>query len=149
MEDDPAEPEDDPQPEPEKPRFLLPDGCKDLIDALHLREQPQPQPQPEPPAPLAKAPPAPVDSSPPLVVEILPTGIVGLAAGSPKNLPRSVTLADSVTVRELAAAPHLESFHVIGSLMELNVFASVGSPLQFGIAAALCARYGVVALKSA
>jgi hypothetical protein len=31
--------EDTPQPEPEKPRFLLPDGCKDLIDAF-----PKPKP---------------------------------------------------------------------------------------------------------
>jgi len=144
MEDDPAEPEDDPPPEPEKPRFLLPDGCKDLIDALRLREKPEPPP--EPPAPLAKA--ASVDSSPPLVGEVLPPGVVGLAAGSPKNLPASVTLSDPVTVRELAAALHLQPFHVIGSLMELNIFASVGSPLPFGTAAELCARFGVVASKA-
>ena len=31
--------EDHPQPESEKPRFLLPDGCKDLIDALRLQQQ--------------------------------------------------------------------------------------------------------------
>jgi hypothetical protein len=39
MDQPPAEPADDP-PDPEKPRFLLPDGCKDLIDALHLRDAP-------------------------------------------------------------------------------------------------------------
>ncbi|MEP6667991.1 MAG: hypothetical protein ABJF10_02495 [Chthoniobacter sp.] len=102
MEDNPAPPEDDPQPEPEKPRFLLPDGCKDLIDVLRQREK----------------------------------------------QPPSVTIPDPITVRELAATLHLKPFQLIGSLMELNVFATINAPLQFGVAAKLCARYGVVAVKA-
>ncbi len=123
----------------------MPEGCKDLIEALRWRAK---QP-PKPPVPPAKAPPDTVDSGPPPGLGILPAGIVGLAAGSPKDLPKIVTLSDPVTVRELATALHLKPFHVIGSLMELNVFASLNSPLQFGLAAASCARYGVVAYKAA
>jgi len=32
-------PEDTPDPDSEKPRFLLPEGCKDLIDALRVQQQ--------------------------------------------------------------------------------------------------------------
>src|SRR5882757_732208 len=115
MEDEPAHPEDDHPGESEKPRFLLPDGCKDLIDALRLQGK-------LPPEAPARASLKPVDAnqSQPPSVEIRLTGIVGLTAGSPKNLPASVTLSDPITVRELATALHLKPFHVIGSLMELN-----------------------------
>ncbi len=49
--------EDAPQPEPEKPRFLLPEGCKDLVDALRLQQQIKEtgSTSAEPPQPLPKS----------------------------------------------------------------------------------------------
>jgi len=109
MDHSPTEPEDDPQ-EPEKPRFLLPDGCKDLVDALRLQGKQA--------APY-----------------LLPSG--------------AMVIPDPVIVRDLAAALRVKPFELIGSLMELNVFVSINSSIRFATAAAVCARYGVVAQKAA
>jgi hypothetical protein len=109
MDHSPTEPEDDPQ-EPEKPRFLLPDGCKDLVDALRLQEKQA--------APY-----------------MLPSG--------------AIVIPDPVIVRELAWVLRVKPFELIGALMELNVFASINSSIPFATAAAVCARYGIVAQRVA
>jgi hypothetical protein len=117
--------EDTPQPEPEKPRFLLPDGCKDLIDALRLQQQ-----QPE-------------------EAELPEPGISTPADDTPQPLPASVALPDPVIVRDLAFALHLKPFQVVGSLMQFNVFASLNTALDFNTASTLCSHYGVAATKVA
>jgi hypothetical protein len=108
MDHSPTDPEDDPE-EPEKPRFLLPDGCKDLVDALRLQEKQS-------------------------VPYLLPCG--------------AIVISDAVTVRDLASVLCVKPFELIGSLMDLNVFASINSSIRFATAAAVCARYGVVAQKA-
>jgi hypothetical protein len=112
-----------PQPEPEKPRFLLPDDCSDLIDVLRSYGQ--------------------IDeggsslSAPPPCTDL------------PQSLPKSVALPDPLGVRELASALHIEPFQVIGSLMQLSVYCSLNAPLNFDTASSVCAKYGVVATKVA
>ncbi len=115
--------EDMPQPEPEKPRFLLPDGCKDLLDALRLRQQAD-------------------EAESSQDTPSTPTDL-------PQPLPASVALSDPVVVRDLASALHLKPFEVIGSLMQFNVFSSPNTQLSFETAAALCSHYGVTATKVA
>jgi hypothetical protein len=115
--------EDTPQPESEKPRFLLPDGCKDLIDALRIQQQTdEAESLPEAPAP---------------------------STDLPQPLPTSVALPNPVIVRDLASALHLKPFEIIGSLMRLKVFLSLGDRLDFDTASALCSHYGVTATKVA
>ncbi len=124
-ESDPAEPEDDPQPEPEKPRFLLPEGCKDLIDVLRLELEDAATPWQSPPA------------------------AVSSSATASKERPKMVVLPDPVSVRDLAMALRLKPFQVIGFLLEFNVFATINGSIKFPIARIVCARYGVLAKRAA
>jgi hypothetical protein len=57
-------------------------------------------------------------------------------------------LPDPVPVRELASALHLSPFKVVASLMEMNLFCSVKTQLDFDTAAEVCATYGVAATKA-
>lgn len=113
--------EDMPQPEPEKPRFLLPDGCKDLFDALRLQQQADE-----------------AESS---------QHTLSTPTALPQSLPTSVALSEPVVVRDLASSLHLKPFEVIGTLMQFNVFSSPNTQLNFDTAAALCSHYGVTATK--
>jgi hypothetical protein len=115
--------DDPPQSEPEKPRFLLPDGCSDLIDALRFYRQ------------IDEAEPS--QSAPPPSTDL------------PQSLPKSVALPDPVDIRELASALHIKPFQVIGSLMQLDIYCSLNAPLDFDTATSVCANYGVVATKVA
>ena len=117
--------EDTPQQGPEKPRFLLPDGCKDLIDALRLQQQQSAG------AELSQH----DNSTPP--------------DSAPQPFPASVALPDPVIVRDLASVLHLKPFQVVGSLMLLNVLATLNTALDFNTASALCSHYGVSATKVA
>ena len=118
--------EDNPQKEPEKPRFLLlPDGCKDLIDALRLQQQQAEAPE------LAYP-----------IVSFSPVE-------PPQELPASVMLPDPVSIRDLALALHLKPYKVVGSLIRLNVFASLNTEIDFNTASTVCSHYGVAATKVA
>jgi hypothetical protein len=118
--------EDTPQQEDEKPRFLLlPDGCKDLLDALRLRQQEEKDPK---------------LSYPHVSISI---------AEPPQALPSSVTLPDPVSIRDLASALRLRPFKIIHSLIRLKIFASLDAELDFNTASTVCSQYGVVAIKVA
>ena len=118
--------EDTPQQEHEKPRFLLlPEGCKDLIDALRLHQQ-------EGEAPALAYP-----------------HVLSSAANPPQELPSSVTLPDPISIRDLAAILHLEPFKIVHSLIQVKIFASPDTEIDFTIASAICSHYGVAAIKAA
>ena len=110
--------QDDTPPE-EKPRYLLPDGCKDLIDAL------RPERESEPADPVDTAAP----TSPPRAAP----------------LPASITISDPVLVRDLAAALHMKPFEIIRALMKHDIFAHQHSEIEFTQAFSICADLGVVA----
>ncbi len=116
--------EDTPHQEHEKPRFLLlPDGCKDLIDALRLQQK-----QGE-------------------ASELADPDVSLSAAEPPQELPSSVTLPDPVSIRDLASALHLKPYKVVCSLIRLKIFASLNAKLDFNTASTVCSHYGVAATK--
>ncbi|MCX6855320.1 MAG: hypothetical protein NTV80_10495 [Verrucomicrobia bacterium] len=125
--------EDTPQQEHEKPRFLLlPDGCKDLIDALRLQQQQGEVPE--------------VAYPHVLVTAAEPT----TASEPPQALPSSVTLTDPVSIRDLASALHLKPYKVVYTLIRLKIFVSdLDAELDFDTASMVCSHYGVAATKAA
>ena len=118
--------EDTPQPEQERPRYLLlPDGCKDLIDTLSIKQKPgEASEWAYPHVPLS-------------------------AVEPPQELPSSVTLPDPVSIRDLASALHLKPYQVVLSLIRLKIFASLNAELDFNTASTVCSQYGVAATKVA
>jgi hypothetical protein len=110
--------DDESQPESEQPRFLLPEGCGDLIDALRLQGKVSPAARHR-------------------------------SQGGPaanirtESLPTSVSIPELISVKELAAAMHLHPNALVDSLMALNIFATIQTPLTFDLASELCARHGV------
>jgi hypothetical protein len=146
--------EDLPQPESEKPRYLLPDGCKDLIDVLRLRQrlvERMRRPVPRGPALTPQS----LTDSQKLSSHTPMTKIAHLAEAVPPTpdafprLPHSVILRDPITVGNLAQTLQLKPFELVAYLMHVNIFASMDYRLTFETASALCAYYGVVATKGA
>jgi hypothetical protein len=119
--------------------YLLPKGCKDLIDALKLKAcflpqgyehllniskmKPQvsfkfkaKQMQPPIPSPL-----------PPLMGELV--------------------IPDQTTVAQLAALLGQKPVKIIADLMELGVFAAVSQLVDFNIVSDIARKYGYLAIK--
>ncbi len=122
----------------EKPRFLLPQGCKDLYDVLRLdREQPR--------GDVEKlifdfnlddlAPATDTDTDTDAGSETDPTTAT----------PASIILPNPVSVRELAALLHLPPFVIVSDLMSFDIFISLGDTVEFPVARTLCAQHGVEA----
>lgn len=105
----------------EKPRFLLPEGCKDLIDAIRLQELN---------AALAAA-----------MTRQSPTP-------AQHGLPVCVTISEFVRVDELAAMLLLKPFDLIEVLIEFHIFASTTCEISFDTAAKVCAHFGVAVHKA-
>jgi hypothetical protein len=103
----------------EKPRFLLPDGCKDLIDALRLEREDNHE--------------VAAETSVPLTFET--------------KVPTAVWIREPITVRDLATALAIPPHRVVAALMTLNVFASLTTEIDFTQAAGVCWHYGVIAHK--
>jgi hypothetical protein len=126
--------------------YLLPEGCKDLIDVLKQPMQPpsrqparlvdisnlkqlaeflklikfkpqQPQPVLQSPAPL-----------PPIIGEIV--------------------ITDQTPASKLAALLGQKLFQIIADVMELGVFATATQPLSFEIISRVARKYGFMAIKA-
>ena len=97
----------------DKPRFLLPEGCRDLIDAIRLQE-------------LTAA-----------------LGDLRQSVTPAHGFPVCVTIPDFVRVEDLAGMLHLKSFELIDALIELHIFVSATAAISFDIAAKVCAHFGV------
>lgn len=108
-------------PDSEKPRFLLPEGCKDLIDAIRLQE-------------LNAA----------LAAEMEKQSAPPPAHG----FPVCVTIPDSVRVEDLAGMLLLKPFDLIEALIEFHIFVSATSEISFDTAAKVCAHFGVAVHKA-
>jgi hypothetical protein len=67
----------------------------------------------------------------------------------PADCPADVTLTDPVTIRDLATALLVEVFHVIGVLMQHDIYKSPKDALDFATASLVCAHYGVTPHKVA
>ena len=116
------DPEEDTPPE-EKPRYLLPEGCKDLSDALKSQQQ----------SPVPEEAPLPEEEATQLFLS---------------EIPVSITVPYPVILRDLAAALHVKPFMVVHLLMRQNTFATLQTPLDFATVSALCSLLRVVAHKA-
>jgi hypothetical protein len=95
--------------------YLLPEGCKDLIDVLKPKVQHSEQQAPE----------VRTEALPPIVGEI--------------------TVAGPTTVVELAERLRVKPFKIIADLMQFGVFATPRQPIRFETIAQVARKYGYVA----
>jgi hypothetical protein len=116
------------EPIPEKPRFLLPHGCRDLVDVLNQQEE---------------------------AMERVRFGFPFLSGSGkietskfPPAYPRTVALPESITVPDLAAAIHVPLLHMLMVLPMCKISTALSQPLDFPTAKALCALYGVEAVRA-
>ncbi len=112
--------------------YLLPRGCKDLIDVLNLNERQGPAS-----GIFARLPTMPVPPKfPALEPESLPEIKVELVVQMP------------MTVRHLADQLGQVPFKIIADLMGIGVFASVSQVLSFEAVSIIARQYGFIARKA-
>jgi translation initiation factor IF-2 len=105
--------------------YLLPQGCKDLIDVLNLKLQPKPELPP-----ILQQPKIPATGPFP----ILP--ILG-----------ELIVPEHMTVRDLAEGLKQKPFKIIADLMELGSFANVNQEISFKLIAKVAQKYGYIAKR--
>jgi len=99
--------------------YLLPDGCKDLIDVLKLRVQREPK--------LSRR----MNTSRPL------PPIIG-----------ELSVPEQMTVRELAELLMLKPYLVVADLITFGVFTTVNQIIGFEAIARVVRKYGYTARKA-
>ena len=139
-----------------KRSYLLPPGCKDLIDLLRLEEQKK---RPSTQLPMLQGLPA-LEGG-----EIFIAGtqeILGpwklkkkkskeLQSDSPPSIPSGsqVVIPEEISVLELTKIAGQKPFQVIADLMEIGIFANVKQKIGFEVAARVLNKYGIIAKKAA
>lgn len=106
--------------------YLLPEGCKDLIDVLNLKVQHNPE-------------------LPPILQK------TKTAAGGPLPiLPilGEIIVPDTMTVADLAMALKQKPFHIVADLMELGLFATAEQQLPFDMIARVAQKHGYIAKRA-
>ena len=103
--------------------YLLPKGCKDLIDVINLL-----QAQPKPTI-FLKAASTPANQEPPINGDLL--------------------VSEPITVGELASLLKQKPFKIIADLMQLGFFATVTQCLGFEAVSQIARKYGYIAKKLA
>ena len=131
-----------------KRNYLLPPGCKDLIDLLRLEQQKGPflQYVGEEDLPEASQP----------KPWILPSQHKKSKAPAPESNPnplpagsfREVEIPESITVSALAQLVGKKPFHIIADLMTIGVFATLHSDVTFEAAENILRNYGLIAKKT-
>jgi translation initiation factor IF-2 len=132
-----------------KRSYLLPPGCKDLIDLLKLEQQKKPLP--------IKLPMHPAETAfIPGVDEFLgvwklkkkkPTKSETASPASGTSL-REVTIPETILVMELAKVAGQKPFKIIADLMEIGVFANMKQKVRFDSASRVLKKYGITAKKA-
>ena len=98
--------------------YLLPKGCKDLIDVRKLKDEHTAAPQKQfIPKPL-----------PPVIGELV--------------IPGNLSVAD------LAALLKQKPFHVIADLMAIGVFANLNQKVEFDAMSKVARKYGYIARRA-
>jgi translation initiation factor IF-2 len=103
--------------------YLLPEGCKDLIDVQKLEAQKKALEQERTPKPPVPRP------LPPIVGEVV--------------------IPAQTTVLQLASILTQKPFQIIADLMEIGVFATVNQELDFDTIAKVTRRHGYTAKNAA
>lgn len=136
--------------ESEKPRYLLPEGCKDLFDVIVQQEQT---------AEILRQKAAISEALEKLTSKASLDSMSMLAAyyaaaeekqsAAPfQKLPLYITIPDPVSVTDLATLLQLKPYQMIAILIKVDCFASVKSEISFDTAFMACARLGVEAKKA-
>jgi hypothetical protein len=131
-----------------KRSYLLPPGCKDLIDLLRLEEQKKQLPNQWPMLPSMSG--------------FAPSALEFTAWKLNKNTPKKTEAGGTgtpaseviipehgVLVLELAKLTGQKPFKVIADLMEIGIFANVKQKVGFDAAARVLKKYGITAKKAA
>jgi hypothetical protein len=118
--------------------YLLPKGCKDLIDAMRLKATIFPEGS-EPSFDISKLKPQIFifDPKHPLKPPALPPVVGELLVPNP------------TTVSQLAALLGQKPFQIIADVMELGVFANVNQTLDFKTISSVARKYGYLVIKPA
>jgi hypothetical protein len=103
--------------------YLLPEGCKDLIDVINLL-----QARPKPTI-FLKAASTRANQEPPINGDLL--------------------VSETITVGELASLLRQKPFKIIADLMQLGFFATVKQSLGFEAVSQMARKYGYIAKKLA
>jgi hypothetical protein len=102
--------------------YLLPKGCKDLIEVIDFPTKRKP------------------------TISLRP---ISTPASHPPTSNQDLLLFAPVTVSDLASALNQKPFKIIADLMQLGVFATVSQCLGFDAVFKIARRYGYVADKLA
>jgi hypothetical protein len=135
-----------------KRSYLLPPGCKDLIDLLRLEEQKKGSPIQLPMLPGLKGGEIFIAGA----QEIFgPWKLKKKKAKEPDVAPidaktsNEVVIPDSIVVLELAKIAGQKPFKIIADLMEIGIFANVKQRIAFEAASRVLKKYGILAKKAA
>jgi hypothetical protein len=131
-----------------KRSYLLPPGCKDLIDLLKLEQQKK--------RPLGKLP---MSESGDMfmagIEEVFgPWKLKNKKTKEPAialpGIPsmREVAIPDEILVLELAKIAGQKPFRIIADLMEIGIFANVKQNVGFDAASRVLKKYGITAKKT-
>ena len=131
--------------ENERPRYLLPEGCKDLYDVIRRQEE-EAAFKKQRAAIRSSA----LEKSASKAMED-PMSILAQLSGawekhsgvSAKELPQCISIPKPVTVGELAGLLFMQPFKIISLLIKFKIFASKDSEISFETASKICAYFGV------
>ncbi|HSU53154.1 MAG TPA: translation initiation factor IF-2 N-terminal domain-containing protein [Candidatus Dormibacteraeota bacterium] len=123
--------------------YLLPPGCKDLIDMLRMEQSKNAMPlyqfgesleESQEPAPWwdFKSKPSKKKS----------------AFSSPKTELGEITIPEKISVAEIAAMIGQKPFKIIADLMQMDVFTTLHADIDFEVAAKVLRKYGLIAKKN-
>ena len=118
--------------------YLLPEGCKDLIDVLKLKDQRVHYQLPKLPTQFAHLPKA--------------HGTMIKPLKEPAPLPPvkgEISIPAQTTVSQLAALLSQKPVLIIADLIQMGVFASVWQLLGFETISRIARKYGFIAKKAA
>ncbi len=112
--------------------YLLPTGCKDLIDVIGLHPVPQSK----------------IFLRLPLVESKPQTGLWLKQPSAAPVMKGDLFVSDHTTVKELAALLGQKAFQIIADAMELGIFASANQSLGFKAISQIAEKYGYVAKRT-
>src|SRR5215831_13101253 len=125
--------------------YLLPNGCKDLIDVIRLQGPPRTEISLKP-LPLN------LGHFSKLSLAKLQKKIFLKPVWTPPKQPPmtkgDLLVSNHTTVRELAALLGQKPFKIIADAMELGIFANVTQPLGFEVVSQIAAKYGYTAKRN-
>jgi hypothetical protein len=112
--------------------YLLPEGCRDLIDLIRLGLKPQSE----------------IVVKLPLLQSKPQTGVFFKPDSPPPPMKGDLLVSGHTTVKELAALLGQKPFKIIADALELGIFANVDQALGFDSIAHIAGKYGYTAKRT-